>query len=72
MLKYDLDGNFLHAWGTWGDLTGGMWGVQGSAADQDGNFYVAEVDSGRAQKYRARPGGNPASLLYKPTHAASK
>ena len=66
MLKYDLDGNFLYAWGTWGDFPGGMWGVHGLSVDQNGNFYVAEVDSGRAQKYRPRPGANPAFLLGKP------
>ena len=66
MLKYDLDGNFLYSWGTWGDFPGGMWGVHGLSVDPDGNFYVAEVDSGRAQKYRPRPGANPAFLLGKP------
>ena len=72
MLKYDLDGNFLYSWGTWGDFAGGMWGVHGLSTDQDGNFYVAEVDSGRAQKYRPRPGANPAMLLGKPVYAAWK
>jgi hypothetical protein len=66
MLKYDLDGNFQYAWGTWGDFPGGFWGVHGLAVDQAGNFYVAEVDSGRAQKYRPRPGANPAFLVGKP------
>jgi hypothetical protein len=66
MLKYDLDGNFQYAWGTWGDFPGGFWGVHGLASDQAGNFYVAEVDSGRAQKYRPRPGANPAFLVGKP------
>ena len=66
ILKYDLDGNFLYAFGTWGDFPGGMWGVHGLSVDPDGNFYVAEVDSGRAQKYRPRPGANPAFLLGRP------
>ena len=60
ILKYDLDGNFMYPWGTWGDFPGGMWGVHGLSIDQDGNFYVAEVDNGGAQKYRPRPGANPA------------
>jgi DNA-binding beta-propeller fold protein YncE len=72
MLKYDLDGNFLYSWGTWGDFPGGMWGVHGLSTDQEGNFYVAEVDSGRAQKYRPRPGANPAFLVGKPVYAAWK
>jgi hypothetical protein len=66
MLKYDLDGNFLYSWGTWGDFAGGMWGVHGLSSDQEGNFYVAEVDSGRAQKYRPRRGANPSFLVGKP------
>ncbi len=70
MLKYDLDGNFLYSWGTWGDFPGGFWGVHGLAVDQAGNFYGAEVDSGRAQKYRPRPGANPAFLVGKPVYAA--
>jgi len=72
MLKYDLNGNFLYSWGTWGDFPGGMWGVHGLSTDQDGNFYVAEVDSGRAQKYRPRPGANPAFLVGKPVAAVWK
>jgi sugar lactone lactonase YvrE len=66
MLKYDLNGNFLYSWGTWGDFPGGFWGVHGLSVDTDGNFYVAEVDSGRAQKFKPRPGANPAFLLGKP------
>jgi hypothetical protein len=72
MLKYDLNGNFLYSWGTWGDFPGGMWGVHGLSTDQEGNFYVAEVDSGRAQKYRPRPGANPAFLVGKPVAAVWK
>ena len=44
----------MYSWGTWGDFPGGMWGVHGMSVDQDGNFYVAEVDNGGAQKYAAR------------------
>jgi sugar lactone lactonase YvrE len=72
MLKYDLDGNFLYSWGTWGDFPGGMWGVHGLSVDQEGNFYTAEVDSGRAQKYRPRPGANPSFLVGKPVYSAWK
>jgi DNA-binding beta-propeller fold protein YncE len=72
MLKYDLDGNFMYSWGTWGDFPGGMWGVHGLSVDQEGNFYVAEVDSGRAQKYRPRRGANSAFMVGKPVYAAWK
>ena len=72
MLNYDLDGNFLYSWDTWGDFPGGMWGVHGLSVDQEGNFYVAEVDSGRARTYRPRPGANPAFLVGKPVYSAWK
>jgi sugar lactone lactonase YvrE len=72
MLKYDLDGNFLYSWGTWGDFPGGMWGVHGLSVDQEGNFYTAEVDTGRAQKYRPRAGANPTFLVGKPVYSAWK
>lgn len=72
MLKYDLDGHFLYSWGTWGDFPGGMWGVHGLSVDQEGNFYVAEVDSGRAQKFRPRAGANPAFLVGKAVNPAWK
>jgi NHL repeat len=72
MLKYDLEGHFLYSWGTWGDFPGGFWGVHGFSVDQEGNFYVAEVDSGRAQKFKPRAGANPAFLVSKPVYSAWK
>jgi hypothetical protein len=66
ILKYDLEGNFLYSFGTWGEFPGGFWGVHGMSVDQDGNFYVTEVDRGGVQKFRPRPGANPAFLLAKP------
>jgi NHL repeat len=70
MLKYDLSGNFMYSWGTWGDFPGGFWGVHGFSVDSDGNFYVAEVDNGGAQKFTPRPGANPAFLIGKPIRKA--
>lgn len=72
MLKYDLEGHFLYSWGTWGDFPGGFWGVHGFSVDQEGNFYVAEVDSGRVQKFRPRAGANPAFFVSKPVYSAWK
>jgi hypothetical protein len=66
MIQYDLDGHLLSTWGTWGDFPGGFWGVHGVSVDQDGNFYVAEVDNGRVQKFRPRAGVDPALLVGKP------
>jgi DNA-binding beta-propeller fold protein YncE len=71
MLKYDLDGRLIYAWGTVGDLfPGTLWGVHGMSTDQEGNLYVAEVDAGRFQKFRPRAGANPAALIGKPVYSA--
>ncbi len=72
MLKYDLDGKFLYSWGIWGDFAGGFWGVHGFSVDQEGNFYTAEVDSGRVQKFRPKAGANPAQLVSKQVYSAWK
>jgi len=39
--------------------------VHGMTIDSEGNFYTAEVDSGRAQKYRPRAGARSEYLLTK-------
>jgi sugar lactone lactonase YvrE len=70
MLKYDLDGKLIYSWGTVADFPGTLWGVHGMATDQEGNLYVAEVDAGRFQKFRPRPGANPATLIGKPVYSA--
>jgi sugar lactone lactonase YvrE len=36
------------------------------SVDQEGNLYVAEVDSGRVQKFRPKPGANPNYVMAKP------
>ena len=65
MLQYDLQGHLLYSWGTMGAFPGGLWGVHGMSVDTDGNLYVAEVDSGRVQKFRPREGANKAFLVAK-------
>jgi NHL repeat len=72
MLKFDLEGHFLYSFGTWGDFPGGFWGVHGFSVDQEGNFYVAEVDNGRVQKFRPRQAVNTAFLVGKPVYSAWK
>src|SRR5580692_11763512 len=66
MVKYDQQGHLLYAGGAMGTFAGGLWGVHGMSVDQEGNLYVAEVDSGRVQKFRPKPGANPAYLVAKP------
>ena len=70
MLKYDLEGRLIYSWGTIGTFAGTLWGVHGLATDQEGNVYVAEVDSGRFQKFIPRAGANPATLIGKPIYSA--
>jgi sugar lactone lactonase YvrE len=72
MIEYDLQGHLLYTWGSMGDYPGYLWGVHGLSVDQDGNLYLAEVDSGRIQKFTPRPGANPAFLLAKPVYSAWK
>jgi len=66
MLKYSLSGELLYSFGTWGTFPGGFWGVHGFAVDGEGNFYTAEVDAGRAQKFRPLPDANPDALISPP------
>jgi len=70
IIKYDLDGTFAYAWGTFGNFRGGFWGVHGMSVDQQGNFYVAEVHNGGVQKFRPRTGANPAYLVGQPIRSA--
>ena len=43
------------------------------AEDVSGPYgYVAEVDAGRFQKFRPRPGANPATLIGNPVYSAWK
>ena len=65
MLKYDLQGRLLYAWGTHGTVPGLFWAVHEFSADTDGNLYTAEVFGGRSQKFRARPTADPAHV-YRP------
>jgi DNA-binding beta-propeller fold protein YncE len=53
---FDENGKYLDEW----------------SVDQDGNVYVSEVANGRAQKFRPRPGANPAYLIGKPVYSAWK
>lgn len=63
MLIYDLEGHLLYSWGTVANIPGSLWGVHGISVDQEGNLYVAEVDSGRFQKFMPRAGANPDYLI---------
>ncbi|HVB58904.1 MAG TPA: hypothetical protein VNE63_21060 [Candidatus Acidoferrales bacterium] len=72
ILKFDLDGHFLYSWGSQGDWPGAMWNVHGMSVDQEGNLYLAEVNNGRVEKFRPRPGVNLSLLVGQPIRAAWK
>jgi len=72
IVKYDLEGHLLYAWGTQGDVPGGNWNMHGLSIDQERNLYIAEVANGRAQKFRPRRGANPAFIAGPPIYAAWK
>jgi hypothetical protein len=65
--KYDLNGRLQSSWGTFGVLPGGFWGVHQFHVDNEGNLYTADVHVGRPQKFRPKPGVDPARLIGRPT-----
>ncbi|HEX3376780.1 MAG TPA: NHL repeat-containing protein, partial [Candidatus Acidoferrales bacterium] len=72
IIKFDLDGHLLYEWGSEGDWPGALWNVHGMSVDQEGNLYLAEVNNGRAEKFKPRPGANPALMVGKPLYSAWK
>jgi DNA-binding beta-propeller fold protein YncE len=70
IIKFDLDGRYLYSWGSQGDWAGALWNVHGMSVDPEGNLYLAEVNNGRAEKFRPRPGANPALLIGQRMRAA--
>jgi peptidylamidoglycolate lyase len=61
--KFDLNGKLLYSWGTFGAFPGGFWGVHQFSVDSEGNLYTADVHIGRPQKFRPKPGADPAKLV---------
>jgi DNA-binding beta-propeller fold protein YncE len=72
IIKFDMDGHLFYEWGSQGDWPGALWNVHGMSVDQEGNLYLAEVNNGRAEKFRPRAGVNPALLVGKPVYSAWK
>ena len=66
ILKYDLNGRLLYSWGTYGTFPGAVWGVHQFSVDAAGNLYAAETFGGRTQKFRPKPGADPAKLVGAP------
>ena len=63
MLKFDLNGKLLAAWGTFGNQPGRLWGTHRISVDSEGNLYTAEVWGGRAQKFVPKKGADPSTLV---------
>ena len=70
ILGYNGNGELIYSWGIFGDFPGAFFGVHALSVDQEGNFYVAEVGGGRAQKFIPREGARPQTMLGKPHYAA--
>ncbi len=69
--KFDLNGKLLYSWGTFGAFPGGFWGVHQFSVDSEGNLYTADVHIGRPQKFRPKPGADPATLVGQALRAVS-
>lgn len=69
--KFDLDGNLLYSWGTFGAFPGGFWGVHQFSVDREGALYTADVHIGRPQKFKPKAGADPATLVGQPFGAAT-
>ena len=48
-----------HGGAPWGQFNG----PHSLTVDQEGNLYIAEVFNGRVQKFRPKPGADPAKLI---------
>lgn len=72
IIKFDMDGHLLYEWGSGGDWPSALWNVHGMSVDQEGNLYLAEVNNGRAEKFRPRAGANPDLIVGKPVYSAWK
>ena len=58
ILKFDLNGNFLYAWGAPGPQAGRLNCSHGITTDQLGNLYLADCFAGRLQKFETIPGAD--------------
>ena len=72
MLKYDLNGNFMYSWGTWGDFPGAFWGVHGFSRRSGRQLLHGGGRHRRRAEVPPRKGANPAMLVGKPLRVAWK
>ena len=62
-LKFNMNGELLFSWGTFGAAPGQVWGTHRISVDTEGNLYTADVFGGRAQKFRPKAGADPKKLI---------
>jgi hypothetical protein len=66
LLKYDLNGKLLEAWGKSGAGPGEFHDIHGFSVDSLGTFYAAEAAGGRTQKFTPKQGADPEKLVGPP------
>ena len=66
ILKFDLDGNLLYSWGTFGRMPGFLWGPHQLSVDRAGNLYVANAQGNNVAKFRPKKNADPAKLIGQP------
>ncbi len=66
MLKYDLTGKLISAWGTTGNAPGEIDGIHGFCTDSNGVLMVSETFGGRIQRFTPKPGADPNRLFGAP------
>ncbi len=63
ILKYNLDGQLLYSFGTFGNAPGYFWGTHYFHTDSEGNLYTADVFGGHVQKFQPRKGADSKYLI---------
>lgn len=66
IMKFDLDGNLLYSWGTFGRMPGDLWGPHQLNVDEAGNLYIANAQGNNVAKFKPKPGADPAKLIGRP------
>ena len=66
MLKFDLNGKPLAAWGKSGAAAGAFHDIHGFGVDSNGVFYASEAAGGRTQRFTPKPGVDQAMLVGPP------
>jgi hypothetical protein len=66
ILKFDLDGNLLYSWGTFGRMAGFLWGPHQLSVDKAGNLYVANAQGNNVAKFRPKKNADISKLVGQP------